>query len=147
MVKSLDETSGKLPGELKAKYLGLKKDYLALSIGHDLLEDSAARDAKHARFLGLSDLTAGNGSIIKSIAYKIASVTSTPSLPLSSTRKPNAGRLRAGSTRPTTRSPAPPRALIAAPEKGAAKASEVMPPPRQLVSKRLRSSRRVSGGS
>lgn len=136
VVKSLDETSGKLPGELKAKYLGLKKDYLALSIGHDLLEDSAARDAKHA-FLGLSDLTAGNGSIIKSIAYKIAKRNVHAVAAAQLYQEAERGTLARWINKTDDQIARASKGLIAAPEKGAAKASEVMPPPRQLVSKTL----------
>lgn len=69
VVDALDEASGKLKGELAAEYKALKKDYLALNIAKEAAEDSAARAAK-AGFLGLKDLAAGNGSIVKSLASK-----------------------------------------------------------------------------
>lgn len=47
---ALDEAGGKVPGELRAKYTGLKKDYHKLSILTETLEDSAARAAKAATF-------------------------------------------------------------------------------------------------
>lgn len=58
VVQSLDESSGKLSGELAKEYKALKKDYLALSIASDAAEDSAARMAK-ARSLSLTDYLAG----------------------------------------------------------------------------------------
>lgn len=69
VVDALDEASGKLKGDLAKEYKALKKDYLALNIAKEAAEDSAARSAK-AGFLGLKDLAAGNGSILKSLASK-----------------------------------------------------------------------------
>jgi hypothetical protein len=136
VVKSLDEASGKLPGELKAKYLGLKKDYLALSIGTDLLEDSAARDAKHA-FLGLSDLAAGHGSIAKSIAYKIAKRNVHAVAAAQLYQLAERGTLVRWINRTDNQIARASKGLLVAPEKGTAKASEIMPPPRNLATKAL----------
>lgn len=70
VVKSMDEASGKLPGEQRAAYKALKHDYTALSIASDAAEDSAARMAKGATF-GLTDTLRGGGSIIKTIGSKL----------------------------------------------------------------------------
>jgi hypothetical protein len=47
---ALDEAGGKVPGELRAQYTGLKKDYHKLSLLTETLEDSSARAAKAATF-------------------------------------------------------------------------------------------------
>lgn len=54
ITESLDAASGKVPGELKAEYKALKKDYHGLRVIEDLLEDSAARASKAAT-LGLGE--------------------------------------------------------------------------------------------
>jgi hypothetical protein len=51
---AMDSASGQVPGTLKAEYKTLKKDYHALSIINEALEDSAARAAKGAT-LGLGE--------------------------------------------------------------------------------------------
>ncbi len=70
VVDSLDEASGKVPGELKAEYKALKKDYTALSIASEAAEDSAARAAK-ARSVSLTDYLAGGGSIAATLGHKL----------------------------------------------------------------------------
>lgn len=70
VVDALDEASGKMKGELAAEYKLLKRDYLAGNIALEAAEDSSARAAK-AGFLGLKDLTAGGGSILKSVGHKV----------------------------------------------------------------------------
>lgn len=55
---ALDEASGKVPGELRAQYKHLKRDYHALRILNEAAEDSAARVAKGAGF-GLTDKMLG----------------------------------------------------------------------------------------
>jgi hypothetical protein len=47
---ALDEASGRLPGELRAEYNALKRDYHGLRILSEAAEDSAARAAKGATF-------------------------------------------------------------------------------------------------
>ncbi len=70
VVEALDESSGRLKGDLAKEYKALKKDYLAGMIAEEAAEDSAARAAK-AGFLGLKDLTFGGGSILKSVGSKL----------------------------------------------------------------------------
>jgi hypothetical protein len=70
VVKSMDEASGRLPGELKAEYKALKHDYTALSIASEAAEDSAARMSKAATF-GLTDTLRGGGSIVKTVGSKL----------------------------------------------------------------------------
>ncbi len=62
VVQSLDESSGKVPGELADKYKLLKKDFTALSIISEAAEDSAARSAKAGTF-GLRDMLFGGGGL------------------------------------------------------------------------------------
>jgi hypothetical protein len=50
----MDQASGRLPGELRAEYAALKKDYHGLRILTEAAEDSAARSSKAAT-LGLSE--------------------------------------------------------------------------------------------
>lgn len=54
ITRKLDEASGLVPGEQKATYQALKKDYHALRIISDAADDSAARAAKGAS-LGLGE--------------------------------------------------------------------------------------------
>jgi hypothetical protein len=62
VAKALDNASGKVPGELRARYDGLKRDFHGLSILRDTLEDSAARMSKHAT-LGLGEKLALGASL------------------------------------------------------------------------------------
>jgi hypothetical protein len=55
--EAMDSASGKVPGELKAKYKALKRDFTGLSILEEAAEDSAARASKHAT-LGFAEKTA-----------------------------------------------------------------------------------------
>ncbi len=50
ITEALDNASGRVPGELRAEYKALKKDYHALRILNEAAEDSAARAAKGASF-------------------------------------------------------------------------------------------------
>lgn len=59
VIDSLDEASGKMPGELAGEYKALKKDFMALSVAKSAAEDSAARASKGSTF-GLTDKIIGS---------------------------------------------------------------------------------------
>ena len=58
---SLDDASGKVPGELRAEYKQLKHDYTALKIGQKAAEDSINRGAANRTF-SLTDKMIGTAS-------------------------------------------------------------------------------------
>jgi hypothetical protein len=59
---SLDNASGKVPGQLRDQYNSLKKDYAGLSLWLDAAEDSAARASKASLF-GLKEAWAGGTAL------------------------------------------------------------------------------------
>ncbi len=62
ITKALDDASGRVPGELRAEYQALKKDFHGLRILKEAAEDSAARTSK-AGTLGIKDLLLGGGGL------------------------------------------------------------------------------------
>lgn len=136
IVTALDESSGRTTGELATEYKALKKDYIALSIASDVASDSATRAAK-ASFLGLSSLTAGGGSIVKSLAHKVVKEHGDAVAATLLYQAAEKGTLARWIGKVDNQIGRASKGLLAAPEKGAAKASEVMPPPRQLATKAL----------
>jgi hypothetical protein len=58
---SMDAASGRVSGDLKAEYKLLKKDFMGLRMINEVLEDSAARQAKAATF-GLTSTIVGAAS-------------------------------------------------------------------------------------
>jgi hypothetical protein len=68
ITKKLDEASGLVPGDMKASYQALKKDYHGLRIITDAAEDSAARAAKGGTFSLTSKIVGaaahGTGAVI-----------------------------------------------------------------------------------
>lgn len=65
---ALDAASGKSPGELRAEYARLKKDFHGVSILKEALEDSAARAAKAGTF-GLSEKITMGLQVAGSLAH------------------------------------------------------------------------------
>ena len=124
----------KLPGELTRP---LKKAAAGCGTASVMTCSRTVRPETPHAFSGLST-HAGNGSIIKSIAYKIAKERNVHAVAAAELyQAAERGTLARWINKTDDQIARASKGLIAAPEKGAAKASEVMPPPRQLVSKTL----------
>lgn len=136
VVKALDESSGRMSGDLAAEYKALKKDYVALNIARDVAEDSAAR-SKKAAFLGLSSLAAGGGSMLKAVGHKLVKEHGDALAATWLYQAAEKGTLAKWVAKTDEQIARASRGLVALPEKGAAQASEVMPAPRHLATKAL----------
>ena len=136
IVNSLDESSGRLSGELANEYKALKKDYLALMIASDVATDSATR-AQKAAFLGLSSLAAGGGSLIKSLAHKVVKEHGDAVAAAMLYQAAEKGTLIRWLNKTDSQIARASKGLTALPEKGTPKAAELMPPPRAVVTTAL----------
>lgn len=77
ITEALDAASDKAPGELKAEYKGLKRDYFALQVAQNVAQDSVSRAAKNSH-LGLTDKMVGTAVGVTSHAIGIPGIVAGP---------------------------------------------------------------------